>query len=501
MFGRGLLYVSAAAAQMVSSAVVSPVLAHGMGDPAEFGKLASAIALHQLLVVVAAAGLDQAVVLQRAEDGHERNAGAAAGAGIVLATAVTLLLAVTARWWAGPMGFEEPSALLTATIVWTVPAVAVMVLLGLLLGGDRLRPFAVISLVAALGGQLLGLVLLFGLRPLAASYLWGVVAADALAAAIALVLTRRAWFRMPRPVVVRRSLALGLPLLLGSLSTFVLNAGDRIVIQRVAGAAEVGRYQVAYTLGGVVVQLVVMLGSSWLPRFAEVREEAQRWRLIGHSRDGLYLLLAPVVLGLTLAAPVLLRIFAPESFGRETLLVVVLMVLVSAYPVAASGASGRMLLTARRARPIGVIALVAAVVNIGLNFLLVPLAGIAGAAAATVLALMVQAVLQRLAVVTGGHGSPWPRSSIVLLVLSTAVVLVAWLSTFLPQSALFNGARFALGLVCLPWLWFYWRRVVRSGSAAPPPRGAVVDASRARHRSVRPSRRSLRRDPSRRDPC
>ena len=65
---RGLLYVVVWSLQIVSGSLVSPVLAHLMG-PAEFGQLASAIALHQVLIVLAVLGIDQALILQRAEAG------------------------------------------------------------------------------------------------------------------------------------------------------------------------------------------------------------------------------------------------------------------------------------------------------------------------------------------------------------------------------------------------------------------------------------------------
>lgn len=464
LFGRGFLYVFAAAAQMAGSTLVSPVLAHVLADPAEYGALASAIALHQLLVALAVVGLDQATVLIRARDGHDRGAGPVALAAMAVALVVSAALASTARWWAPSLGFAVPSSLLTAAIVWTVPAVAIMVLLALLLGADRLRAYAIVSLVAALGGQALGIVLLVVHGPTAASYAWGVVAADVAAALAGLVLTRSAWFRVPSPAAVRAGFALGLPLLIGSLSTFVLNAGDRIVIQRMAGAAEVGRYQVAYTLGSVVIVLIGMLGTAWLPRFAEVADEGARRLLIGGSRDDLYRLLAPTVLGVALATPVALRILAPASFDRPGLLVVVVLVLSAAHPVAASGASARVLLTAGRVRPMAVATVVAAVVNIGLNVLLVPLIGIAGAAASTAAALALQALMQRNAVARGRRGEerrPWPRTPTRLLLLSVGVLLAAWVSALLPQSPVPDGIRLALGLACLPWLWICWRRVTR----------------------------------------
>ncbi|HEX8509151.1 MAG TPA: hypothetical protein VF635_06605 [Propionibacteriaceae bacterium] len=65
LFGRGMLCVVIMSLQTVAATVVSPLLAHQVG-PAEFGRLASAIALCQLLTALVVVGLDQALVVVRA---------------------------------------------------------------------------------------------------------------------------------------------------------------------------------------------------------------------------------------------------------------------------------------------------------------------------------------------------------------------------------------------------------------------------------------------------
>ena len=456
LFGRGLLYVVVASLQIVTGALVSPILAHTLADPAQFGRLSSAIALHQLLVVFAVVGLDQAIELRRAQQGHDRDARALVFSAVVLAAVVTGILWLTQRWWATALGFAPSSQLVAATIVWTLPAAAVMVLLAQLLSSDRLRDYSWVSLVAAVGGQVVGVALVFAVEPSARTYAWGLVAADTVAAAIGWYLVRPSWRRSLSWPLLGPTLAFSLPLMLGSLSTFVLNAGDRIILQRLLGPAEVGRYQVAYTVGFVAVQLIVLTSSSWTPRFAAVKDELARWRLINRSRDLLYTVLAPVLIGLVLGAPVLLRVVAPASFQPGALLPVVFLVVVSAYPVAALGATGRFLVTQGRSRPLALCTALAAVVNVGLNLVLVPVLGIAGAAVATVFAYSSQALGQRIAV---GQPDLRPRTPTRVLVLSAVAVLAAGATIWLPQSEPWNVAKFVLGLACLPW---FWRRLQRA---------------------------------------
>lgn len=458
LFGRGMLYVVVASLQIVTGAVASPVLAHLLGDPAEFGRLSSSIALHQLLVVVALIGLDQATVLRRAEDGHDGNARSLASTAMLLVTGVTALLWLTSTWWSAWFGFDPGSQLVLLTVLWTIPSAGIIVQLALLLAADRLKAYATVSIVGAVGGQIVGItaVLLAGRE--ATTYAWGLVAADTVAMLIGVTLARPSLRRAFSWDLVKPSLMLGAPLMFTGLSLFVLNAGDRIVVLRIAGAAEVGRYQVAYVVGFVAVQMIGLTGSSWTPRFAAVRDRVLRWQIIGASRDSIFGLLGPVVLGIILAAPVLLRIVAPASFQPESLLIVTYLVLISAYPVAASGASSKILVTSRRARPLALWATVAAVLNVALNFALVPTFGIAGAAGATVIAYSVQAFGLHWSV---GHRHDWPRTPPRILGQAGLVILISAGTTLLPQSTPWNIARLVLAIACLPWCWIQLQRTRR----------------------------------------
>ena len=447
LFGRGLLYVVVFSLQTLAATVVSPILAHLIG-PFEFGRLASAIALYQLVTVLAVLGLDQAIVLQRAEDGHNRSARGLLVVSFAVTAIVTVLLTVTGPLWASVMGFGSFSPLLVATLLWTLAGACVQVMLGLLLAEDRLKVFTVVSALAAVGGQVFGIALLLSGSKTATTYAWGGVISQFAALLIAMAVTK------PRPrgllelKIARRAFKLGAPLAVGGMAAFVLNAGDRIVVQRFLGASEVGRYQVAYTVGYVVVLLLIFTSQAWTPRFAAIKDTKERLALAERSRNELYLLLMPMILGITLGAPLALRIVAPPSFGPETLTVVVFLVALSAFPVAASGASNRELITLRRGRSIAVAAGVAAVLNIVLNILLVPRLGIAGSAAATVLAFVVQAQLQLRAL---PKTPPWPHTPTRIWVGIALACGLSAVSIALPQTTTWIGVRLVVAVACLPW--------------------------------------------------
>jgi glycosyltransferase involved in cell wall biosynthesis/O-antigen/teichoic acid export membrane protein len=442
------LYVVIWSLQLVVGTVVSPILAYVMG-PAEFGSLASALALFQVLSVLAILGIDQALVLQHAEDG-ERGV-AAKGlvtVGIVISIIVTAIFILTSPLWQASLGFSHNEGLVLAVSVWAMPAAGVQLTLALLLAEDRLRPFAIVSVIAAVGGQVVGVLLLVLVENSPVIYVWGCVGSQTVAMLLGIIAVRPALRGLINWPVTWRAIRLGVPLALGGLAYFVLNAGDRIVIQRMLGVEEVGRYQVAYVVGSTVILLLTFTSTAWTPRFAAVHSEKERWLLAAEARDELYRILMPIVLGLTLASPVLLRIVAPPSFRPESLTLVVFLVALAAFPFAASVGTGRLLITLRRGKTIGAITGVVAVVNIVLNILWVPQFGVAGAALATLVSYGLLAFLQ-LRVLPKSPEWQGPSSRLVVGIIVTVALTAG--SVLLPQTLEWNIARFAIGLCCLPW--------------------------------------------------
>lgn len=461
LFGRGLLYVLVFSLQTVAATVVSPVLAHLVG-PNQFGELASAIALFQLLSVLAVLGLDQAVVLQWSADGDSHHARGLLVVCVVVAAVVVGVIALLGPWWAAAFGFGSFSPLLVATLLWTFFGAIVQAMLALLLAQDRLNVFSVVSGLAAVGGQVFGIVFLLVGSNTAVTYAWGGVLSQFLALGIGLAATRPRVAGLTQLRLARHAISLGLPLAVGNMATFILNAGDRIIIQRLLGAAEVGRYQIAYVIGYLGIMLLAFTNQAWTARFASIADVDERLALVQHSRDNLYRLLLPMILATTLAAPLGLRIIAPATFRPAGLAEVVLLVTLAALPVAACGASGRELFALRRGRSIAVATMTAAAVNVGLNFLLVPRIGLPGAALATLVAYGAQAVLQLRAL---PRTPRWPSAPGRLWAGVALVCGLAAASTALPESAPWLVARTALAAACLPW--FLARLSVARGGSLP----------------------------------
>jgi O-antigen/teichoic acid export membrane protein len=458
LFGRGMLYVVGWSAQLVVAALVSPILAHIL-PPAEFGALALGITLHQIVLVFALLGLDQAVVLQRSADGHDSRARGLIAISISAAALVTLLFGLTAPLWRSAVGFSEHAELVNVVILWTAPAVCVQVMLALLLTEDRFLQFALVVGISTVGGQFLGLVLLVTVHRDATTYFMAAVVCQFTAMLLAVTFTRPRVSGLLDLSVTKHALKLGLPLTAASIALFQLSSGDRLIIQVLLGTEEVGRYQAANVMGSVVVLLLTFVSGAWTPRFAALRDESDRWALATHSRDDLYRILLPVTVGMTLATPITLQVILPESFRPDSLAIVVFLISLSAFPVAAGGATGRLLIIQRRGNLIGMLTSISAVASVILNCVLVPIWGIAGAAVATLATYALLAALQQRAL----PASPVWRKVPARLGISVLVVISASAASILvPQTLELNLIRLAVALLCLPWLAVTLMRARRS---------------------------------------
>lgn len=475
LFGRGMLYVLIWSMQMIVATVVSPVLTRIFG-PSGFGALSAAIALFQLLIVITVLGLDQALVVQRVEDEDATLARNLIAAGIGIELTVVIVAAFTAPWWAPVLGFAS-LPLVWLTLGWVAPGAAVMLLLSLLQAEDRLARFATVSLFSTVGGQVLGLVLVFVWERTPEVYALGGVIGQGIAVVLGLI------WATPRPAglfdlaTLRRGLRLGIPLALTALSAFLLTAGDRFIIQRLLGEEEVARYQVAFTVGNVVALILTFTNRAWLPRLGRVVDEQERWRVIASSRDGLFQLVAWAVIGITVAAPPLLALFAPASYRQESLVTVVALVGLAAFPVAAAAASSQMLVTIRWSVPLAWASASAVVVKIVLTFVLIGPLGIDGAALATLAGLFTQALVLRFAVL-GRYPRVPTRPGVWLLIAAT--VLLCGASVLAPQTVAWQIGRFVLACGCLVPFAGALIRLQRAGDPDPSPSTTAASPRRAR---------------------
>jgi O-antigen/teichoic acid export membrane protein len=288
-----------------------------------------------------------------------------------------------------------------------------------------------VAALQSLGAQATGVLLLFWWAPTVTSYLWGLVIGQGAAAVAGLLALRPDWSALAAIRRYGRPFLFGLPMVPQQLSGFILAAGDRIVVRHVLGSAAVGRYSVAYNVGSLGFIILVFVNQAWMPRIYAVADRAARSRLLASSRDMMNLLLIPVVCGLAAGAPVVLRLWAPESFHPAELTPIVAIVAICTFSYGQFLSNLRALMSEGRTGRAAVTTLVAATVNIGLNVVMVPFLGITGSAIATALSY---ALLARLTRPPVNSGLQVPGASVLLNTLIGGAVAVTLAIGALPTS-------------------------------------------------------------------
>lgn len=390
LFGRGSVYTIAVALQMSSALLVVPVVTRVLSAKS-YGTIAAAVVVFTTVSLVGAAGLPEAASRTFFEgergplDAHRLVA-----AIVVLAAGVALVADLTGPLWASFFSLRYSGVVRLA--VWGGAAGSVM--LGsqsLLRTTDRAWRFLIVSAVASVGAQLLGLGLTIAFRTPVA-YMAGLTIGTAAAALVGIAFTRSVSHGLPGLRRLGSGLALGLPLIPHGLAVYLLASVDRIAIASVIGLAATGRYQVAYAIGGIGVALVTAMNLAWIPLLLGAEKRVQQEILATTSR--MVHRFGVVVVGvLALAAPLGLLASAPASYGRDTLVPVSAIVAFSALPYATLSTYFNIVFMNGRTRVMAVAAPIAAAVNFALNLLLLPVVGLVGAAAATVLAYALLAAI------------------------------------------------------------------------------------------------------------
>jgi O-antigen/teichoic acid export membrane protein len=282
----------------------------------------------------------------------------------------------------------------------------------------------------------------------------------------------------------------GLPMVPQQLSGWILGAGDRVVVRHILGSAAVGRYSVAYNVGSLGFILLVFVNQAWMPRIYAAADQVARSRLLASSRDMMNLLLIPVVCGLAAGAPLVLEVWVPPSFHPAELTPIVAIVAICTFPFGQFLANLRALMSGGKTGRAAMATLVAATVNIGLNFVMVPFIGITGSAIATVLSYALCARLTRPPV---SSGLQVPGPSFLLRTLICGAVVFSLVIGVLPTSPVWLVIRLAMGAGALLAFALLLRRAMAgfetSGRQVTPVGRAVSRASQRAQAAVRVRRR------------
>ena len=192
-----------------------------------------------------------------------------------------------------------------------------------------------------------------------------------------------------RPSILKVPLAYGYPLLVNGYSNLIIQSGDRYVLLVLSSVGTVGLYTFGYKIASLI-QLVLIqpLANSLTPLFAQKESDPVEQRSLIRNCTTYY-----YVVGLMMA--LILSVFAKEVamlFGRRSeywVSWVIVPVIAFSYVQHGLGRFvGWGMVMAEKSFLISAMTLATAALNIGLNFVFIPIWGLLGAAFATLIAYL-----------------------------------------------------------------------------------------------------------------
>lgn len=187
---------------------------------------------------------------------------------------------------------------------------------------------------------------------------------------------------------IQYALAFGVPLLPHSLSRFILNLSDRLIINKIVGAAETGLYSYAYNIGMIVSIIVVAMNKAWVPAFYEAMRENDNEKInkvIPRCATIIYYLACMLILFTDYIG----RLFAPQEYYSSLIIIPIIVVgyvLMFFYNVYINYS-----MYYKKSTIISTITMSVAAINIALNILLIPSYGYTMASVTTTISFFLMA--------------------------------------------------------------------------------------------------------------
>lgn len=189
---------------------------------------------------------------------------------------------------------------------------------------------------------------------------------------------------------IKKSLSFCLPLFPHKVSDWVINASDRYILEKFVSLELIGFYGLATQMSAVLGMLFMSINSAYLPRYTLLKQEGKH-----HSANQLnkYFLIIIVISGLltiVLSSFIVQLLVSEQYFSAQDYLPVLLL--------AEMIRGSNYILTAKiyywkNTKVMAISSIVAAVVNVGLNVVCIPLIGVWAAVLSTLVAEVVRLLL------------------------------------------------------------------------------------------------------------
>ena len=300
--------------------------------------------------------------------------------GIVVVAAFLPFSQILAEWMLGEKGYQA---------AWVIGLISSPLMMMNLILAQALRnrfqakAYAIFNFVTAALTISLAVIFVVIFNLGVAGALLGAATASLIMIPIRLMSIRDLLSRSFSFKFLKQLLLFGLPLVPMNIAFWLFSNADRLMLARLATLEAVGLYSIAGSLAAVIMLLQNAIGQSWLPHGIKVFEEDEKLASSVFVRTMVFFLAA---MGLLITGFV--------ALAQEVIFILVPPVYYDAFTVIPFLAAGFIFFTSAHVSVVAIMAKnktiyimlacwLIALINIGLNSLLIPAYGIAGAGAAT----------------------------------------------------------------------------------------------------------------------
>lgn len=433
---------------------IFPIYAH-LFTIEEFGVLGMVLTLAGLLGIAANLGLNSAVqryYFARESTKESRKHIVTTGLSVLAGWATCFtLIAATVLWFARETietRYRIEWLLIALALATTIPSQLLQYCQDVLRIQFAPWKFAVVSILRNVAGAALGLWLVIVLHFRVDGLFLGQLVAAALAVPIALCLIRGEVTFHFHPVIARKLVGYGYPLVFNGFAFWVVSSFDLWLLSQLSDATQVGLYSIAIKFATILTFITSAFGQAWAPiALRAFAEDAGYRERISNLFAGWFFALACIGVALGLFGRELLLLLTPASYwlAADVLTVLAMAAVMfgtTQFTMLGLSIEGKTAIIARSTW-------ITAGVSVSANLLLIPQLGAMGAGLS---ALLTYSLLTALYL----HHSqrfhplplPWRKLGYVLLLLSGATAFGVYANT-LAWSPLLLAAKFSALVVVL----------------------------------------------------
>lgn len=339
---------------------------------------------------------------------------------VIFTLAGELLIPYVVTKTSNPSKFVELFRITVYIISFTVLNI---LFLNKLRGDERSVAYSVIGVLKLVVSLVLTIVLIIYFNQNIEAVLYGQLAGEILNFILIVPMLLKEMEFKYYSKIIPDAVKFGLPLIFSAMAMNLLNGSDRYVLKYLAGAHQLGLYELAYKFSGIINMFLIMPFSlTLLPVAYKYYGTDGDRRFYSKLATYFTFILTWASLVLSLLGKELIEIFALNAEYYPAYKVVPIINISYVFFGLSMITSLGMYLTGNT-KSVAYINLFAAILNIGLNFILIPMLGMMGAAINTLIAFVALVVLTSY-VSNKYYKIDFEVSKIILLIILTSIVYI-----------------------------------------------------------------------------